>query len=72
MGRGVCELVCLIVPLLEGDEDAKVVLAGRDLDGGTGELGRDLVEASSVKALLGAADVEGADGWVMRRLLSQV
>lgn len=66
------ELVRLPVAAVERDEDAHVVLAGRDLDGGAGELCGDLVEAAGGEAALGAADVEGADGRVVRGLLGEV
>lgn len=72
MGRRVGELVRLVVAAFDGDEDAQVVLAGHHLDGRTRELGRDLVEAPSAQALLRAADIEGADGRVVRGLLGQV
>lgn len=72
MRRRVRQLVLLAVAAVEGDEDAHVVLARQDLDRGTGELGRDLVETAGANALLGAGDVEGADGRVVRSLLGQV
>lgn len=40
------QLVFLIVPLLDIDEDSKVVLAGAHADTGAGELGADLVESA--------------------------
>lgn len=72
MSGRVCQLVCFVVPLLERDKDAKVVLAGHHLDGGAGELGCDLVETLGVEALLRAVDVECADGRMVRGLLGQV
>lgn len=72
MGRGVRQLVRLVVTPLHGDEDAEVVLPRHHLDRGARELGRDLVEAFGVEPFLGAADVEGADGRVVRRLFRQV
>lgn len=67
-----CQLVCLVVPLLQRDENAKIVLAGHHLDRGASELGCDLVETLGVQALLWAVDIERADGRVVRRLLGQV
>lgn len=72
MGGGMGELIRLPVALVQGDEDAHVVLTGRDLDGGAGELGGYLVEAAGAEAPLGAADVEGTDGRMVRGLLGKV
>lgn len=72
VGGGVSELVLFAVALVELDEDAEVVLAGEDLNRGAGELGGDLVKAAGADAALGAGDVEGADGRVVRGLLGQV
>lgn len=44
--RRVRELVLLGAALVQSDEDAEVVLAGRDFDGCAGEFGRELVEAA--------------------------
>lgn len=72
MGSGVGELVLFAVAAVEGDEDAKVVLAGEDLDRGAGKLGGNLVKAASADAALGAGNVESADGRVVGGLLGQV
>lgn len=72
MGGRVFQLICLVVPSLEGDEDSEVVLAGGDFDGGTGELGADLIVSPRMDSFFRAADVEGADWRVMRRLFGQV
>lgn len=53
------ELVLLVVALVKGDEDAEVVLAGRDLDGRPCELCRELVEAARAEALGRTLDKEG-------------
>jgi hypothetical protein len=66
------KLVGLAVTLVEGDEDAHVVLAREDLDGGAGELGSDLIEATGSDTLLGAGDVEGAHGRMVRCLLRKI
>ena len=67
-----CELVGLLVALLEGDEDAEVVLAGHDFDARAGKPCRELVEAFGAEAPLGTADVEGRDGWMVRGLFCKV
>jgi hypothetical protein len=48
------------------------VLAREDLDGGAGEFGGDLVEATGADTLLLASDVEGADGRMVGGLLGQI
>jgi hypothetical protein len=68
----VCELVLLVVAVLQGDEDAQVVGTGDDADVGARELCAQLVEAAGNDALGGAVNVEGGDGRVVRRLLGQV
>lgn len=70
--RRVGKLVGLAVALVEGDEDAHVVLAGKDLDRGAGELGRDLIEAPGRNALFGTGDMEGAHRRVVGGLLGEV
>lgn len=72
VSSGVSELVCLAIAVIEGDENAEIVLARHDLDGGTGELCCDLVKAAGTEALFGARNVESADGRVMGCLLSEV
>ena len=59
MSGRVRELVLLIVALVQGDEDAEVMLTGRDFDGCPCELRRELVEAARRQTLFGALDVEG-------------
>lgn len=67
-----CELVLLIVPVLEGDEDAQVVCASGDAHTCAGELCAELVVATGNDALFGAVNVEGGDRGVVRRLLGEV
>lgn len=55
----VSELVLLVVALVEGDEDAEVMLAGGDFDGCPCEFCGELVEAACGEALGGTLDVEG-------------
>lgn len=69
MRDGMCESVGFFVVVVEGDEDAEVVDAGGDADGGAGEFSRDLVVAVRGDAFFGAFDPEGADGGVVRGLL---
>lgn len=59
MSGRVRELVLLVVALVQGYEDAKVVLTGRDLDGSPCKLCGELVEAARRQALGWALDVEG-------------
>jgi hypothetical protein len=63
--RRVRQLVCFVVAPLYRDEDAQIVLSRHDFDGSARKLGRDLIEALGVDALLGAADIECADGRVV-------
>jgi hypothetical protein len=72
MGCGVLQLVGLVVPLLQRYEYAQVVLPGADLDGGAGELGADLIKTTSMKALVRAIDIKGADWRMVGCLLSEV
>lgn len=67
-----CKLVLFAVALVEGDEDAQVVLSGQNLDRGAGELGGDLVKAAGRDATLWASDVKGTDWRVVGRLLGEV
>jgi hypothetical protein len=67
-----CELVLLIVPVLEGDENTQVVCTSGDADACAGELCAELVVATGDDALLGAVNVEGRNRGVVRRLLGEV
>jgi hypothetical protein len=67
-----CELVCLVVAFLEGNEDAKIVLARGDSDGRASEFGTYLVIAPRMDALFGTADVESANGRMVGGLLGEV
>ena len=67
-----CELVFLIISLLEGDEDAQVVLPRCHFDTGTGEFGRYLVKSPGSDTLLRAVDVEGGNGRVVGGLFGEV
>jgi hypothetical protein len=67
-----CELVLLIVPVLQGDEDAQVMCAGGNAHTCAGEFCAELIVATRDDALLGAVDVEGGNGGVVRGLLGEV
>ena len=71
VGRGVRELVLLPVALVQGDEDAEVVLPRGHFDRGSREFGGELVETPGGEALGGAVDVEGGDGGMVRGLLGE-
>ena len=66
------ELVLLTSALVDSDEDAHIVLSREHLNGCAGELGRDLVEATSGQTPFGASDVESADGRMVRGLFGEV
>lgn len=66
------QLICFMVPPLDRDEDAQVVLSGRHSDRRASELGCDLVETLGMDALLRAVDVKCTDGRVMGGLLGEV
>lgn len=67
-----CELVFLIIPVLQRDEDAQVMCASNDTDVGASELRAQLVEASRDDALCGAVDVEGGDRGMVGRLFGKI
>jgi hypothetical protein len=68
----VCQLVFLVTPACQCNEDAQVVCSSNNTDVGTGELGAELVEASRGDALLRAVDVKGGDRRVVGGLFGQV
>lgn len=72
MSCRVLQLVGLVVPPFQRDENAQVVLSWADLDGGAGELGADLIKPTGVKALVGAVDIKGTNWRMVRGLFSQV
>lgn len=72
MSCRVLQLVGLVVPLLQRYENAQVVLSRADLDGGTGELGADLIKPASMKALVRAVDIKGTNWRMVGSLLSEV
>lgn len=59
MSRRVCELVLLIIALVQCDEDTEVMFARCNLNRCACELRRQLIEAASRKPLFGTLDVEG-------------
>jgi len=46
-GRRMCQLILLVTPSIQCDEDAFVEISGYDLDTGSGELGTELIESTS-------------------------
>lgn len=67
-----CQLVLLVVALLQCDEDAQVVSARNDANACASEFGAELVESFGLDTLLRAVDIEGGDRRVMRRLLGEI
>jgi hypothetical protein len=59
------QLVLLVIPVLERDEDAEIVRAGHHAHACSGELCAQLVVAPRADALLGAVHVEGGNGGVV-------
>lgn len=72
MSCWVLQLVGFVVPPLQRDENAQVVLSWADLDGGAGELGADLIEPTSMKALIRAVHIKGTNWRMVGGLLGQV
>lgn len=66
------ELVLLIVPLCQCDEDPEVVLSRCHLDTRTRELCGELIKASRRDTLLGTIDDECRDGRVVGGLLCEI
>lgn len=66
------ELVLLIVALCKRNEDAQIMFSRSNLDAGSRELGRKLVEAARSNAFFGAVNEECRDGWMMRRLFGEI
>jgi hypothetical protein len=58
MGIWMGQLVFLVVPLLDIDENSEIVLTGAHPDAGAGKLGADLVETARRDASFRAVDVE--------------
>src|SRR5690242_5229267 len=67
-----CELVLLVIPVFQGDEDAQVVRSSNHAHACTSEFGTQLVVSLRANALLGAVDVEGGHGRVVRGLFGEV
>lgn len=63
------QLVFLVVPLLDGDKDAQIVLAGAHSDGGASELGADLIKTSCRDPSFRTVNVKGRDWWMVGGLL---
>lgn len=67
-----CELILLVIPVFQCDEDAQVVRSSYNAHTGASELCAQLVIPSRAYAFLGAVNVEGGDGRVVRRLFGEV
>lgn len=67
-----CELVLLVSPILQRDEDAQVVRSRYNAHACTGELCTQLIIPFRADALLGTIDVEGGHGRVVGSLLGEV
>jgi hypothetical protein len=59
------QLVLLVIPVLERDEDAQVVCSRHDTHASPSELCAQLIVAPCADTLLGAVHVEGGDGRVV-------
>jgi hypothetical protein len=67
-----CELVFLVAPVLQANEDAQIVRSSHHTHACTSKLRAQLIVASCSNALLGTVDVEGGNGRVMGRLFGEV
>jgi len=72
MRSWVRELVLFVIPLLKSDENSQIVLSRCHLDAGSSKLCGKLIEASGCESLLRTINIEGRDGWMMRRLLREI
>lgn len=72
VGCRVCELVLLVIPVLQCNEDAQVVRSSHNTHTRTSELGAQLVVSLRTYALLWTVDVEGGNGRVVGGLLGEV
>lgn len=70
--RRVCQLVFLVVSVLERNEDAEIVCSSHNAHTGSGELGAKLVVSSRAHAFLWTVDVEGRDRRVVGSLFGKV
>jgi hypothetical protein len=68
----VCELVFLVITVLQGDEDSQVVSASDDTHARPGKLCAQLIVASCTDAFLRAINIKGRNRGVVRCLLSEV
>lgn len=67
-----CQLVLLVVSVVQRYEDAQIVCSGNDADVGARELCTKLIEASCGYALLGTINVESGHGRMVRCLFCEV
>ena len=67
-----CQLVFLVIAVLECDKDPQVVCACYHPNAGARKFSTELIEASRTYTLFGTIDVEGRDRWMVRSLFSEV
>ena len=67
-----CELVLLVVPVLQRDEDAQVVRSRYDAHTCAGKLCAQLIVSFCGNAFLRTVDVEGGDGRVVGGLFGKI
>lgn len=67
-----CQLVLLVIPVLQCNEDAQVMRARLHAHTRPCKLCAQLVKAPRADSLLGTVNVKGRDGRVMRRLFGEV
>ena len=66
------ELIFLIIPLLQRDENAEIMRASRDSDIRACELRSNMIISSCIDPLIGAIDPECRHRRMMRRLLCKI
>lgn len=66
------ELILLVIPVLQVDEDTQVVCSSDHAHASSSELRAQLVVSPRADALLGAVDVEGRNGRVVRGLFGEI
>lgn len=67
-----CELVFLVIPILQGDENAQIMCSSYHSYACTSELRAKLIVAPRANTFLGAVDIEGRHGRVVGGLFGDV